>query len=381
MLVGVMWAIVAGIMLGLYALPGKFTKDFKFENTWGLFFLLTMFVVPIVATAILMQGIGDVYSNFPQWKLAVMCVASLAWGLGVMMWGKAITHIGMSLGFSLFIGTVILVGSLLPLVINVMEKGAAGLPAGPALAATAAGIIVVLLGIICNGKAGLTREKDEAAAKEAEAAESTEEESKKASMALGIFIAVFGGLLATGFSVANTIAKPELPELTAAAGNPDWVAALAIMLPIFLSGGVIMTVYFVWQLSAKKAWGGFKTPYFPVNFVLIFIMAFFHYAASAVFAYAAYRLGDRLGDTVGYAIFNTTCVGVAVLSGLATGEWKKASSAAKTWLFAGLACMILGILCLAGANALNKSAAPAPAEETAAVSQTAPVDVELVSAQ
>ncbi len=381
MLVGVMWAIVAGIMLGLYALPGKFTKDFKFENTWGLFFLLTMFVVPIVATAILMQGIGDVYSNFPQWKLAVMCVASLAWGLGVMMWGKAITHIGMSLGFSLFIGTVILVGSLLPLVINVMEKGAAGLPAGPALAATAAGIIVVLLGIICNGKAGLTREKDEAAAKEAEDAESTEEESKKASMALGIFIAVFGGLLATGFSVANTIAKPELPELTAAAGNPDWVAALAIMLPIFLSGGVIMTVYFVWQLSAKKAWGGFKTPYFPVNFVLIFIMAFFHYAASAVFAYAAYRLGDRLGDTVGYAIFNTTCVGVAVLSGLATGEWKKASSAAKTWLFAGLACMILGILCLAGANALNKSAAPAPAEETAAVSQTAPVDVELVSAQ
>ncbi|WP_460164928.1 L-rhamnose/proton symporter RhaT, partial [Thermostilla marina] len=334
------------------------------------------------ATAILMKGIGGVYSDFPQWKLAVMCVASLAWGLGVMMWGKAITHIGMSLGFSLFIGTVILVGSILPLVINVMEKGAAGLPAGPALAATAAGIVIVLLGIICNGKAGLTREKDEAAAKDAEdkADENTEGEAKKASMALGIFIAVFGGLLATGFSVANTIAKPELPELTAAAGNPDWVAALAIMLPIFLSGGVIMTIYFVWQLSAKKAWSGFKTPYFPVNFVLIFIMAFFHYAASAVFAYAAYRLGDRLGDTVGYAIFNTTCVGVAVLSGLATGEWKKASSAAKTWLFAGLACMILGILCLAGANALNKSAPAEPVEQAAVSVHVAPAET-IVSAQ
>ena len=52
-------------------------------------------------------------------------------------------------------------------------------------------------------------------------------------MALGIFIAVFGGLLATGFSVANTISKPELPALTAEAGNAEWVTALAIMLPIF----------------------------------------------------------------------------------------------------------------------------------------------------
>ena len=36
---GVLWAIFAGLMLGLYALPEKFTKDFKYENTWSLFFL------------------------------------------------------------------------------------------------------------------------------------------------------------------------------------------------------------------------------------------------------------------------------------------------------------------------------------------------------
>ena len=43
-----------------------------------------------------------------------MGVASLLWGIGIILWGKAINHIGLSLGFSIFIGTLILIGSLIP---------------------------------------------------------------------------------------------------------------------------------------------------------------------------------------------------------------------------------------------------------------------------
>ena len=116
MTIGIIWALVAGLMLGLYALPGKFTKDFKEENTWGLFFMLTMFAVPLLATATLLKGTGQIYAD-PAVKavLPVMIISSVLWGIGVMMWGKAIHHIGLSLGFSLFIGTVIFVGSVLPI--------------------------------------------------------------------------------------------------------------------------------------------------------------------------------------------------------------------------------------------------------------------------
>ena len=49
MIQGILLAIVAGLMLGLYALPEKFTKDFEFENTWGLFFAINTFVIPNIA--------------------------------------------------------------------------------------------------------------------------------------------------------------------------------------------------------------------------------------------------------------------------------------------------------------------------------------------
>ena len=137
MIEGIILAIGAGLMLGLYALPEKFTKDFKFENTWGLFFMLTMFLVPIVASVFLINDFSGVFAAVPTDILIKMAAASVLWGIGVMMWGKAINHIGLSLGFSLFIGTVILVGSILPFVVE-------GLPEGNVFFTILGGIFVVL---------------------------------------------------------------------------------------------------------------------------------------------------------------------------------------------------------------------------------------------
>lgn len=339
MVEGIIWAVSAGLMLGLYALPEKFTKDFTFENTWGLFFMLTMFIVPIGASLLLINGFGEVFGGVPTDVLVKMAIASFLWGIGVMMWGKAISHIGLSLGFSLFIGTVILIGSILPFLVD-------GVPELPTFITLMGGIFVVLLGVIANGKAGLIREADEKDNKSGQ-----DDGNDQGSVAMGILIAVIGGLLATGFSYANAVGRPLLHEASQAAGNPEWVTAVVVMFPIFMSGGVVMAAYFGWQLSQKKAWNGFKTSHFSKNFLLILVMAVFHYAASALFAFAAFKLGG-LGNTVGYAIFNTSCVATAIVSGIITKEWINASPKARKFLYLGLTCMVVGIIIVAVGNGM-----------------------------
>ncbi len=336
--IGIVSALIAGVMLGLYALPGKYVKGFQEENKWSLFFLLTMFVVPLLTTFALMKGVGEIYSGLETGVLIGMIVSSLFWGVGVMMWGKAIDYIGLSLGFSLFIGTVLLVGTCIPLFVS-------GMPPAQIATLIFTGLGLILLGVFLNGSAGIVREKDVEKLETATQADEATSAPRK-SAATGIAIAIIGGLLATGFAYANTVGRPPLDALSTAQGNPAWMTALAVMLPIFLSGGVIMTGYFGWQLTQKKAWGSFKTPSFGSNFVLIFVMAFFHYAASAIFAYAASMLGEG-GDAIGYAIFNTACVVTAIISGLVIGEWKQASGKAKVLLYGSLFCMVGGVLVLA----------------------------------
>ena len=338
MIEGIIIAVFAGLMLGLYALPEKFTKDFKFENTWGLFFMLTMFAVPIVSSVVLINGFSDVVAAIPLDVVYKMAAASFLWGIGVMMWGKAINHIGLSLGFSLFIGTVILIGSLLPFVVD-------GIPPTNTFLTILTGLAVVLIGVIANGKAGLIREQDQKKAGDSQG-------ESKGSVLTGILIAVIGGLLATGFSYANAIGRPVIHKACQAAGNPEWVTAVGVMFPIFISGGVVMAMYFAYEISKKKSWGTFKTPHFGKNLVLIAVMAIFHYAASALFAFAASKLGAA-GNTVGYAIFNTSCVATAIVSGLVTKEWVAASSRARNYLYVGLACMVIGIVIISIGNGIS----------------------------
>ncbi|MEL7162554.1 MAG: L-rhamnose/proton symporter RhaT, partial [Bacteroidota bacterium] len=334
MTLGIITAIVAGIMLGLYALPEKYAKDFEFENTWGLMFLINMLIVPVIAGFLLVDDFGGIIGSLDGDVLLKMGVAAIAWGIGVMLWGKAINYIGLSLGFSLFIGTVILVGSLLPFLVD-------DLPPSNAFMTILAGLAVVLVGIIANGRAGMVRQQDEA-----------DGETKASSaMATGISIAVGGGLLATGFSYANAAGRPAIHAASQAAGNPEWVTAVVVMFVIYVAGALFVMPYFLYQLSKKGFWSKFKTPAFGRNLGLTTVMAVLNFAASVTFAYAAFQLGQA-GNTVGYAIFNTVCVAVAILTGLFTGEWTQASGKAKNLLYVGLAAMVLGVIVIAYGNGL-----------------------------
>jgi len=336
MVIGIFWAILAGVMLGLYALPEKFAKDFEFENTWGTFFTTALFIVPFIAAFGLINGFGGVLASLPVNIYIKMGVASVLWGVGVMLWGKAINHIGLSLGFSIFIGTVILVGSLLPFIED-------GVPETKQLITILIGILVVLVGIIANGKAGMQREADEKG--------SDTQVDNAGTMATGILISVIGGLLATGFSYANAAGRPAIHELCQAAGNPEWVTAIGVMFIIYVAGGLFVTPYFIIQLSKKNLWGKFKTPNLGRNLTLTSTMAVLNFFASAVFALAALTLGAA-GNTVGYAIFNTISIVVAILSGLLTKEWVNASAKAKKSLYLGLACMCVGVLIIAIGNGM-----------------------------
>ncbi len=334
MITGIIWAVLAGIMLGLYALPEKFTKEFEFENTWGLMFFINMIIVPIAAGLLMVEGLGEIITSIPSDILAKMMFASLLWGVGVMMWGKAIDYIGLSLGFSLFIGTVILIGSLLPFMVD-------GVPDSKKLITILLGLLIVLSGVLFNGKAGLTREADQAT--------NEDDSGLHKSMTTGILIAIAGGLLATGFSYANAAGRPVIHESSLALGNPEWVTAVIVMLVIYVSGALFVIPYFIVQLTSKSLWSKFKTKHLSKNILLTSLMAIFNFAASASFAYAAYLLGQS-GNTVGYAIFNTICVAVAILSGIFTGEWSNGSKKSRKFLYMGLISMLIGVSVIAFGN-------------------------------
>ena len=336
-----MWAIAAGVMLGLYALPEKYTRGFEYENTWGLFFLVTMFFVPFIAAYLLLDGL-KIFTLVDADVLVKMAIASLLWGIGIIMWGKAINHIGLSLGFSIFIGTLIFIGSLIPWFIDSAGKFAVNLPSPSVLFTILLGLVTVLAGVVFNGKAGLEREKDD-----------LNKSNDKGSMLSGILIAVVGGILATAFSYANAIGKEPFVNAAISCNLPEWKASVGVMNVIYFFGGIVAAFYFINTLTKTSRWPLFLSSKLGTNILLILMMSLLNYTASVTFSFAASELGPEAGGTVGYAIFNAMSVLTATSAGLIVGEWKIASFKAKRYLYLGLAAMIAGIVIISFGNGLG----------------------------
>lgn len=332
-MIGILFAILAGVTLGFWAMPGKFVKNYEFENAWGLCYLFMLWVIPLILGFSLIDNFSKVLSDVGIPIILKMLIPSFLWGVGMLMWGKAINHIGLSLGFSIFIGTIVFIGSLLPFFIY-------GLPEANVLITILVGIVIILLGIIMNGRAGILREGNNPA-----------EKGNSSSMMLGIGIAVIGGLLCTGFNVANEFGKEAIALAVVKNGNSSWLTSVAAMFIVYVSGGLFVVPYFIIQITRKKLWGSFRIVGAGKNISLTGLMAILNFTASILFAYSAFVLGEK-GGTIGYAIFNTMSVVVAVVGGIVTKEWISARLNAKNALYIGLAAMIIGVVIIAIGNSL-----------------------------
>lgn len=340
MVLGFLWVLLAAIMLGFYAFPSKSVKGFQLENLWGGFWLFAMFIVPIIASFTLVSGLMDTYAQVSSSVFIYILLLSMLWGVGNLLWGISISKIGMALGFSLLIGVATLVGSLLPFFMGNIEKlrTTGGL-------VIILGILIIMGGIILNGKAGLLREANESDGESGTASKN---------MRSGIIMCIVGGICAAGFNLSYHVAD-NIGEIGAISqtqfGNEPWVARLAVMLPSFIGSGIITVLYFIFQLSKNKTWGNFLSASSIRNTGLIVVMAVVYVSSLIIYGLGAYSLG-ALGTSVGFAVFQTGCIMVANLLGVFSGEWVNAGKVSKKFLYSGLLVMSLGIIVIAYGNSI-----------------------------
>ncbi|SIT02395.1 L-rhamnose-proton symport protein (RhaT) [Zobellia uliginosa] len=341
MLLAFFWVLLAAIMLGFYAFPSKYVKGYGVENLWGSFWLFAMIIVPVLASFILVNGLGETFAQVPSSVFVGIFFLSMLWGIGNLLWGISISKIGMALGFSLLIGVATLVGSMLPFFMGNLDQ--LNTTAGRVIVL---GIFIIMGGIVLNGKAGLLREAN---------ADTASDTSSSKHMKTGIIMCIVGGICAAGFNLSYHVADTigQIGRISQEQfGNEPWIARLAVMLPSFIGSGVVTVLYFAYKLNQSKSWHKFASPSSRKNILLIVVMALVYVASLLIYGLGAYSLG-ALGTSVGFAVFQTGCIMIANILGLFSGEWTNAGKRSKYFLYSGLLVMTLGITVIAYGNFIS----------------------------
>lgn len=317
---GMCLLILAGIMNASFALPMKFVRSWVWENTWLLWSISALLVLPsAVAFGTIPDFIGLLRSGGSIVWLVAVC--GMAWGVAQVLFGLALDKIGIALTFSIVLGLSALMGGLIPLV--QLHSDHLWTHAG---AVTMAGIALVLLGVTASAVAGKMRDR----------ATNVDTGSPR-HFGAGLVMAIASGICASMMNVGFAYGGP-LATAAAKHGASNLWFTNAIWVPLMAAGSIPNIAYCVYLLSKRGTAANFTAGTFRRNLPLALAMAILWFGSSVLYGIATVYLGE-MGPAIGWPLFMSLIVIVASVIGVWIGEWREAGM--RPLRMQGLAVLVL----------------------------------------
>ncbi len=339
-MLGIFLFMLGGLSGAVFYLPFSKVRKWAWESYWLIYALVGLVLVPWILAFTTAPNTLAVLHAAPSREIVYCLVCGMLWGFGGLTWGLMIRYLGVGLGLAMGAGLTSAAGTLIPPLLKGSGAVAAMFhtPGGQASVAAAA---VSLVGIVCVGLAGRSKEQ-----------ELPEEEKKKAvaefNFRKGITAAVFSGLMSSAMSFGLQ-GGPEIQKLalsTAPVTSVTW-AGMPVLVVVLLGGFLINGGWCVVLNFRNRTAGDYVKAGAPVANNLLFA------ALAGVLwcmQFVCFKTGEpSMGSTsyIGWAVLMAASILFSQLLGILLGEWKGTGAKTRGLLTAGLV-LLIGSSVLAG---------------------------------
>ena len=322
---GIILNLLAGLMAGNCMLPLKFNRTWKWENSWLVFSIVSLVILPWILALSLVDHLFDTYARLSPTQFALPFLFGMGWGVAQVMFGISVVRLGLGLAYAIITGLGAVLGTLVPLFAQHRSE-----LSWISIVEVFGGVILMTVGIGLSTWGGQIRERNGGSSHPSKSA-SKSGHGYFAAVLLAIACGVLAPMLNYSFAFGQDIALQAVSQ-----GNTTLRSGYAVW-PIGLASGFIPNlVYSLYRLGKMKSWSSFQQPVPDIFWSVL--MAVLWMGAMALYGMSATYLG-HLGTSIGWGLFQIFMIMTATLSGLITGEWKGAPRVAKLMLVLGLACL------------------------------------------
>jgi len=324
----ILLVIVAGAFSGTALLPLKYTKGWKFENTWLLYSVIAYLVSPWIVALATIPHLSEVYFAAGTKACVLTALFGVAWGVAVVLNGIGVAMVGLSLALAILMGSSVAVGSLGPLLLK--DPGALLTHTGLTIALWD---MVMLAGVLLCAWAGELRGR----------AQSRKLETRKVT-SRGILICLIAGLLSTFFNLVLSYGEVISTQATAHGANP-LNAANAVWSLAVSAGSLPSILWCVARLARNREWSLFKNGEPFKNSGLCVLMGTMWITGTIAYGAAAGMIGP-IGPAVSWPIYMSGIILTSSFWGWTTGEWRGTKGRPLNFMLAGIVVQIIAVVAL-----------------------------------
>src|ERR1700728_3429777 len=155
MLGGIGWHMLGAAAAACFYAPIEKVRKWSWETTWAVAGIFSWVLLPIAVSLILLPDFRGFYGGIATGVLIRTFLFGCMWGIGNVNYGLTMRYLGMSLGIGVAIGVTLVVGTLIPPIVNGHLNDLFGTRGG---LLTLLGIAVALVGVAITSVAGHRKE-------------------------------------------------------------------------------------------------------------------------------------------------------------------------------------------------------------------------------
>jgi L-rhamnose-H+ transport protein len=316
---------LGALMSASYILPMRYAKLWNWEVIWLGYTVVALIIVPWLVIGVSIPTFRNIYASCTGKEIFIPVAFGLAWGAAVLLYGRGVAILGISLGNSIIIGIAATLGSGIPLVALHREKVFAreGL-------SILTGVVIMLLGVYFCCIAGCARDRQNAKS-------GTGEIGLRYGFA--VVTCLLCGILAPMMTLGLAFGTPVM-DRAVAMGVPTAGATYLIWGLVLPPGAVVSILYCLFLMKKNHSWSQFTRAGSLANWFLAMAMAILWFGGVVLFGVSTVYLGS-LGVSIAQALFVIFMIIGANAIGVLTQEWKGVSSAAIRQLAVGITFLVL----------------------------------------
>lgn len=328
---------LGGVLLGLFSIPVTKTPKWDFENIWFAGSMAALIIIPWPLVWLTVPDVGALYRQVPTSVLVGVILSGIAWGVGGIFWGRAISALGMALGVSLLMGLINVFGSIGPLAF--FEPAKIASPGGLALCAALA---VMLVGVVVIALAG--RRKDE----ELRGIDAVS--SSAIPFWLGLTFCLLSGILSAGVNFGFVFGSPLAAEAMKS-GVPAFATSFAVWSLVFSANYLVNAIYALVVMIQRGTFRKLFSNGSPGYWLGATFMGLAWPGGVIIYGIGAGGMG-QYGAYAGFPMMILVSILAGNAAGALGGEWRGTSSRPRTLMLAGVAILFLAFGFLGYSNHL-----------------------------
>jgi L-rhamnose-H+ transport protein len=330
MLFGIATLTIAGIANASFTMPMKYARKWAWENIWLAWTIFALVILPLAAALVTIPNLSTVYRSTSPGIILEVCGFGSGWGVAQVFFGIAVDMIGITLAFSIVLGTSAAIGSLIPLAS--LHRQSLNSTAGRAVLGS---IALILLGVMLCAVAGRMRDNP-----------GVQSSASQKKTSRGLLLAILCGLCASFMNLGVAFAAP-LVEVARSFGANRFNAINAVWLPLLLAGAIPNVIYCVWLMKRNNSGSRYQEGH--SHWALAATMAVFWFGSTLLYGLAVGQLGSW-GPILGWPLFMSLIVITATMLGMLSGEWKDCGGFPIRVQWMGVAVLVSAIFILASAT-------------------------------